>query len=143
MTPATFTIRRIRQPATREVFRLIAQLNHKMDFALFRKRMLAMARSNYFVLGAYEGKKLVGLTGCWIATKFYCGKYMEIDNFVVDEKLRGTGLGERIMRRALAEARKRRCESIVLNAYIWNEAAHRFYDRFDFKTIGKHRIIAL
>ncbi len=102
-----------------------------------------MLEQHYFIIEAYDDKELVALTGCWIATKFYSGKYLEVDNFIVDRNHRGQSIGKQIMDYVLAEAKKLRCDSIVLNGYINNEAAHRFYNQYGFETLAKHRILRL
>lgn len=134
---------RIHAPVPEEIYPLIVQLNPELEFSIFSRYLSEMLSQNYFILGAYDGEKLVGITGCWIATKFYCGKYLEIDNFVIDASYRNQALGSKLMDAVFKEAEHQNCEAVTLNAYIWNEDAHRFYDKFQFETIGKHRIVRI
>jgi GNAT superfamily N-acetyltransferase len=51
----------------------------------------------------------------------------------VDSALRGRGLGARLMRWAIEEARARGCASIALSTHRSREGAHRFYARLGFE----------
>ena len=125
------------------IYPFVRQLNETMSFTTCARHLKHMLEQGYFLFAAYEEDTLVGLTGCWVGTKFYCGKYLELDNFVVDAEHRGAGVGDALMQHALAHARALQCDCVVLNAYEWNAAAHAFYDRYGFDSPGKHRILWL
>ena len=44
---------------------------------------------NYGQVAVFEDNECIGLTGYWIGSKLWCGKYMELDNVVICEKHRG------------------------------------------------------
>jgi ribosomal protein S18 acetylase RimI-like enzyme len=57
-----------------------------------------------------------------------------IEDVVVDEAMRGKGLGEALMRHALNMAREAGANGISLTANPRREAANRLYQRLGFKT---------
>lgn len=53
-----------------------------------------MLPHNYTQIAVFENDVCLGLTGCWSATKLWTGKYLEIDNFVVNPEYRSKGIGK-------------------------------------------------
>lgn len=56
-------------------------------------------------------------------------KSMFIDDFCVDETCRGRGIGEKLFRFVLEEAKRRGCADVTLNVWAGNDGARRFYER--------------
>ena len=52
----------------------------------YSKELDSMICHNYGQVGVFIGGECVGLTGYWIGTKLWCGKYLELDNVVVSSK---------------------------------------------------------
>lgn len=121
-------------PHWRLVVQLTADLSQEAYGALLRE----MVPHNYFQVAAFEGEACIGLSGYWIGHKLYSGKYLEIDNFIVDEAHRGKGVGERMLDRMAEEARRAGCHVLMLDAYVENFKAHRFYYRNGFHARGFH-----
>lgn len=118
---------------------LIRQLNPHMSLARYEELLRLMLPKGYRMVGAFapEGN-CVGLSGFWVAAKFYSGKYLEVDNFVVDEGFRTKGVGKLLSDWMLELARQERCDTIMLDAYVTNSAAHRFYFREGFHIKSYH-----
>ena len=55
-----------------------------------------MLPHNYGQVGVFDGEDCLGISGFWIGTKLWCGKYLELDNIIVTEKKRGQGIGKLI-----------------------------------------------
>ena len=51
-----------------------------------------MLNANYQQIIVVKDNQTIALTGVWIATKLWSGKYVEIDSFVVHEDFRGKKL---------------------------------------------------
>jgi ribosomal protein S18 acetylase RimI-like enzyme len=56
-----------------------------------------------------------------------------IEDVVVDESVRGRGVGELLNRAALDEARRRSIDSVSLTSRPSREAANRLYQRIGFE----------
>jgi len=117
---------------------LIRLLNPQLEHAILRTRLQEMIGQGYQCVGAYEGERLIALCGLWIATKFYCSKFIEPDNVIVHPDYRDRGIGQELMRWVYEYGREQGCDVVELNAYVTNSAAHRFYYREGFAILGFH-----
>ncbi len=122
-------------------FRLIKQLNPGMDRALFDRKLGAILQwePHYRAVAAFDDNGvMVAASGYWIGARFYSGAFMQIDNFVVDEALRNSGIGVKMLEWLEAEAKRQSCERIILDSYVENAVSHRFYFKHGFVIAGFH-----
>jgi GNAT superfamily N-acetyltransferase len=125
------------------IFPLNSQVGHLSE-AVFRDRMSAMiAQGNYRCNAAYMGERMVGISGFWTGTQLWCGKYMEVDNFSVDEELRSRGIGAAMMAWMEAEAERTECAVIRLAMILGRERTHQFYQRNGYFDDGLLMVKAL
>ena len=92
----------------------------------------------YAQVGIFLEERCIGLSGYWIGTKLYCGKYLEIDNFVILPEYRNKGIGKIMLNWLENQARTQQCTHIMLDAYVENFKAHHFYYREGFIARGFH-----
>ena len=65
---------------------------------VFRERLAAMiAQGNYRCIAAFLGERMVGVSGFWVGTQLWAGKWAEADHVVVDAEMRGAGIGAKLM----------------------------------------------
>jgi len=121
-----------------DCYDLIKQLNPKLSREEYANLIGEMIPNNYKQLIAIQNEILVGVCGYWINTKIYSGKYIELDNVVVDANYRNQNIGERMCVKLLEIAEKEQCKVAMLDAYLENEAAHRFYERLGYRKKGYH-----
>lgn len=105
-----------------------------------RLRSLLEDHSHYRIVGAFSEGRLVGLCGAWIATKMWCGRYLEIDNLVVDPECRSGGVGTLLIEHLVELGRSEDCRLVVLDSYTANRPSHRLYHRLGFEIWGFHFI---
>ncbi len=74
-----------------------------------------------------DGRKLAGLTGETFGN-WLCIKYL-----YVDEKLRGTGIGSKIMEAAENEAKNRGCKYAFVDTFSFQAPA--FYEKLGYKEV--------
>ncbi len=74
-------------------------------------------------------KIVFGVSGFWINTKIWCGKYIEPDNVVIDRNYRSAGIGKMLMDWIMLEGKKLGCKTSVLDSYVSSDKARRFYFR--------------
>ena len=97
-----------------------------------------MISHNYKQIAIFEHDICIGLTGYWIGTKLWSGKYIEIDNFIVHEDHRQKGVGKLLTDYITELAKKNDCSIVVLDAFTQNFKAHRFYYNQGYVPKGFH-----
>lgn len=97
-----------------------------------------MIPNGYKQIAIYQDEKLVAVSGYWINTKLYTGKYLEIDNFVVDENHHGKGFGKMLIKEIEVIAKNNKANAIVLDAFSTNFSAHKFYYNHGYVPKGFH-----
>lgn len=117
---------------------LIQQLSPAVTAERYAHLLDDMLAHGYRMLAVFEGEVCLGLSGFWVITKIYSGKYLELDNVVVSSEYRSKGVGK-LMSDFLEDlARREGCETMMLDAYLENEKAHAFYEREGFTKRGYH-----
>lgn len=119
-------------------YSLLAQLNEKLNYADMENMLVDMLAHDYRMAGVFQEENCIGLSGYWISTKLYCGRYLEMDNVVIDKNYRSKGIGKLLCDYLEQKAVASGCRMIMLDAYLENEAAHRFYEREGFTKRGYH-----
>lgn len=122
----------------KQCFHLIQLLNPKLKEIHFLSMLPEMIAANYKMLGIYHEGKIVGISGYWIQTKIYSGKYLEPDNVVVASDFRSKGIGEMMMNELEIIAKENNCRFLMLDAYLENHRAHLFYENLGFEKKGYH-----
>lgn len=122
------------------LYPFIKLLNEEMEVSTFEKLLKEIMQLNYTMFGVFEAEKCIAIAGCWIGTKFYSGKYLEMDNVVVLPEYRNKKAGKLLCDFILEHAQQNQCKTIMLDAYRENTAAHRFYEREGFIKKGYHFI---
>jgi ribosomal protein S18 acetylase RimI-like enzyme len=123
-----------------EAVRLLGTLNSETPLPVVRERLETILREHphYQIVGAFVDGRLAGVCGAWLATKIWCGLYLEIDNLVVDPEARSSGIGTCLIHHLEALGREHGCKLIVLDSYTANHASHRLYHRLGFEIWGFH-----
>ena len=125
--------------AMMQAFPLTHQLYPKMDLATFRANISEMVELNNFkMVAAFHDNKLVGVSGYWVSRMLYCGRYLQVSNFVVDKNIRSHGIGRKILRHLEQVARDSSCDKFVLDSYTENKKSHPFYFSEGFYVRGFH-----
>lgn len=102
-----------------------------------------MLLHNYQILIYKHNNQVVGLTGFWLATKFWSGKYCEIDNFIIHPDYRNKGIGQKIVQKILEIAKTENCLMVSLDSYTHNFKGHKFFFREGFVIKGYHFVLDL
>lgn len=117
---------------------LVQQLTPSLTEPAYRALLEAMVPCRYAMVVAMDNGHCVGLSGYWIGHKLYSGRYLEIDNFVVDAAHRSRGVGRLLVDELMRIAHAEGCTNVMLDAYLENAGGHRFYERHGFVKRGYH-----
>ncbi|MEW6469898.1 MAG: GNAT family N-acetyltransferase [Bacteroidota bacterium] len=134
----SLAIKELNEQQMKEQRGLLIQLSPGIEQADYERMLAEMLRNGYRMVGVFDGQRCVGISGFWISTKFYCDKYIEPDNVVIDKDYRSRGIGKLLLDWLTEEGKRCGCRSIILDAYVENAPAHRFYFREGFIARGFH-----
>lgn len=137
---STIEVRPITLPEHATATGLLAHLNPECPtpVLLERFRRILKEHPHYIPVGAFRDDRMVGFAGAWIATKIWCGRYLEIDNLVVHPDERSSGVGSALIEHLEKLGREEDCNLVVLDAYTHNHSSHRLYQRLGFEIWGFH-----
>ena len=121
-------------------YELFAQLNPSVPKNDYVRMLKDMCSQGYRMIGIFDKDVCMGISGFWIGTKLYCGKYLEPDNVVIDKDHRSKGVGKILMDWLEEEAKRNDCSMVMLDAYLENIPGHRFYYREGYVARGFHFI---
>lgn len=134
-----YIVREVGEAEADALYPLIEQLNPGMERSQFDEIHHSMRKVNIKFAGVYDAAgTLFAVCSYWIGARFYCGRMMHVDSFVVDSHLRGGGVGVKLLHWLEEKAHAEGCSRIILDAYLNNSASHRFYFRNGFTIVGFH-----
>ncbi|MGH2642422.1 MAG: GNAT family N-acetyltransferase [Chitinophagaceae bacterium] len=113
-------------------------LNNKIDEGTLRYRLQEMMEQGYECVGVYDEDKLIGISGLWIFTWFYVGKFIEPDDVVIMPEYRNAGIGKMLMNWIYEYGKSKGCIASELNCYITNASGQKFWMNQGYKVIGFH-----
>ncbi|WP_396154167.1 GNAT family N-acetyltransferase [Flavobacterium sp.] len=117
---------------------IVKQLYPEFTVEKYGTLLDEMLKANYQQVIVTKNNKTIALTGVWIGTKLWSGKYIEIDSFVVDEDFRGQKIGDILIDEVHKIAEKEGANQIVLDAFTTNFTAGKFYINHGFQPKGFH-----
>jgi ribosomal protein S18 acetylase RimI-like enzyme len=117
---------------------IVKQLYPEFTVEKYGTLLDEMLKANYQQVIVTKNNKTIALTGVWIGTKLWSGKYIEIDSFVVDEDFRGQKIGDILIKEVHKIAEKEAANQIVLDAFTTNFTAGKFYINHGFQPKGFH-----
>lgn len=123
-----------------EQIELMRELYPALNLEYYAEMLDNMLGHNYGQVAVFDGTTCLAVAGYWMSTKLWCGKYLELDNVIVSESKRGTGAGKMMQNYLEEKAKAADCNILVLDAYVNNFNAHRFYYNQGFAPKGFHFI---
>jgi GNAT superfamily N-acetyltransferase len=119
---------------------VLQDLYPSLTLSEYSSELDLMLPHNYGQVGVFEGEICLGLSGFWIGTKLWCGKYLELDNIVVSKTQRSQGIGKLIFDFLHKKALENDCTMLSLDSYTTNFNAHKFFYKEGFAPKGFHFI---
>jgi GNAT superfamily N-acetyltransferase len=118
---------------------IIKQRYPHINLDAFDKQISEMIEMNDFkIIAAFLDEEIVGIAGYWILRMLYCGRYIQVSSFIVDEEKRGFGIGKKILQKIEKIGKELNCEKVVLDSYTENKKSHSLYFSENFHIRGFH-----
>lgn len=120
-------------------YEIVKQRYQKLSLENFSEQISEMIEMNNFkMVGAFIDDKIVGVCGYWVLRMLYCGRYIQLSSFIVDEEKRGLGIGKKILGEIEKIGKKLNCEKIILDSFTENKKSHPLYFSENFYIRGFH-----
>ncbi|MBI6911114.1 MULTISPECIES: GNAT family N-acetyltransferase [Pseudomonas] len=120
-------------------FAVMQQLRpHLTDAVTFAEQVQRQQQNGYHLLAAREQGKVIGLIGYRLTENTLYGRFIYVDDLVVDAALQRRRLGEQLLDRVREETRARGYRYLVLDTGMHMALAQRFYFRQGLLPLGMH-----
>ncbi|MBD2727178.1 GNAT family N-acetyltransferase [Nostoc sp. FACHB-892] len=110
-----------------ECFPVMSQLRPHLKQAKFIEQVRYQMKEGYQLAFLEIEGQAVAVAGFRISTCLASGKFLYIDDLVVDELKRSQGYGQQLFQWLIEYARNHDCEHLSLDSGVQRFAAHRFY----------------
>jgi len=111
-------------------FALMRELRpHLVDAQAYQRQLQRQATQGYRLLAACEEGELIGLAGYRELENLLYGRFLYVDDLMVQPSRQRGGLGAQLLAAVRAEARQRGCAHLILDTGLHMPLAQRFYFR--------------
>lgn len=117
---------------------LIRLLEPEIAVPELESRLMLMAQTDWYCLGAWQAGALVAVAGYSERVHLFSGRVLFVENVVVAPALRGARLGAALMAWLEQHAVARGCQKLTLDVYAVNQRAQQFYRGLGFDPRGVH-----
>ena len=129
-TPPVADLRTIGEADIGACFALMRQLRpHLAGEQEFIERWRRQSAQGYRLVALWGNDRPLGLAGFRIQENLVHGRFLYVDDLVVDNGERSRGHGAVLMEHLKAEGRRSGCGKLVLDTALDNGLGHRFYYR--------------
>ncbi|MDF5720267.1 MAG: GNAT family N-acetyltransferase [Rhizonema sp. PD37] len=108
-------------------FPVLSQLRPHLEEAKFVDQLQCQMKEGYQLAFFQVEGKTVAVAGFRIYTCLALGRFLYIDDLVVDESKRSQGYGQKLFQWLIEYATKNNCEHLSLDSGVQRFEAHRFY----------------
>lgn len=92
----------------------------------------------YKFVVAFNNDNAIAVAGYWLITRLWCGKTLDVDNVVVHPDYRSQNVGQVLFDWFEQKAKAENCKRMVLDVFVGNHKAHKFYFNQGFAAHGFH-----
>jgi GNAT superfamily N-acetyltransferase len=97
----------------------------------------------FHVFVAEVEKEIVGIALYYYRYSTWKGKTIHLEDLIVKEKMRGTGLGSALYSEIMKQGKKENVRRIEWNVLNWNTPAVNFYENSGAKVIEEWRVVQM
>lgn len=121
-----------------EIAKLMQELRPELSAQHIVDSIKRQQQNGYVLLSLWQKEEPIALAGYVISEKLGWGKHMYIDDLVVSESQRHSGIGQRLLRECKRICQFEGCESLHLDSGVQRFGAHRFYLANQFDITSHH-----
>ena len=85
----------------------------------------------YWFLVAEKDDKIIGLSFYWIRYSTWKGKFLFLEDFVIQEKYRRHGVGSKLFKETIKICKQLNLNGMIWQVLDWNSPAIDFYKKFN------------
>ncbi|MGB7316651.1 MAG: GNAT family N-acetyltransferase [Planktotalea sp.] len=122
---------------------VLRELRDSLDDAAFNTRLKAAIDAGYQLIAAFDGDAVVGALGYRLVHDICWGQTLYVDDLVITESRRGSGIGGALMDAVLKAAQDLGCDHLRLCSGLARADAHRFYEAHGMAAFSKQFVLAL
>lgn len=119
-------------------FPVMRQLRPHLIESEFVERVRRQGRAGFRLAGAFGAGEVYAVAGYRVSENLFRGCHLYVDDLVTAEHLRSQGVGKLLLEWLIAEARRKKCQHLVLDSGVQRFAAHRFYLRHGMSITAHH-----
>lgn len=120
-------------------FAVMQQLRpHLTDATAFAAQIQRQRQNGYRLMAARENGQVIGLAGYRLTENTLYGRFIYVDDLVIDAALQRRRLGEQLLDHVREETRARGYRWLVLDTGMHMALAQRFYFRQGLLPLGMH-----
>ena len=97
----------------------------------------------FHVFVAEVKKEIVGIALYYYRYSTWKGKTIHLEDLIVKEKMRGTGLGSALYSEIMKQGKKDNVRRIEWNVLDWNTPAVNFYENSGAKVLEEWRVVQM
>ncbi|MDF5731749.1 MAG: GNAT family N-acetyltransferase [Rhizonema sp. PD38] len=124
-------------------FPVMSQLRLHLEEAKFVDQVQYQMKEGYQLAFFQAEGKTVAVAGFRISTCLALGRFLYIDDLVVDKSKQSQGYGQKLFQWLIEYARKNNCEHLSLDSGVQRFEAHRFYLMQHMRITSHHFSIEL
>jgi GNAT superfamily N-acetyltransferase len=122
-------------------FEVLTQIYENLNKDTYVEDILNMMQRGYKMAGVFEDPNVengrcIGVVGVRVIRKLHYGKAIEIEDFMIDRKKRGIGVGKMLMRWVEWQAVTFGCQNIIGNLETKRLESQRIFSREKFILDG-------
>lgn len=124
-------------------FPVMQQLRTHLDADAFLRCVREQEEQGYRLVALWQDGEVVAVAGFRIGSNLAWGRYLYVDDLVVDEAERSKGYGAVLLDWLRRHARESFCTQLHLDSGMAREDAHRFYEGQGMTKAGYHFVEVL
>jgi GNAT superfamily N-acetyltransferase len=124
-------------------FATLSQLRPHLEREKFLDQVHRQQQQGYQIVFVEVENHALAVAGFRVSENLFAGKFMYVDDLVVDEQVRSQQYGQHLFEWLVEYAKQQGCKELALDSGVHRFDAHRFYLRQRMKIASHHFSLGL